>query len=336
VGGTFAGPGAAACALAPAGTFSGASAPAVTMCPLGTWSAAAGAASAATCTACPAGSTTTATGAFSAEQCIKGVFVCPLGFQPAAGDAPPVSLAQCAPLVCPWPLRPAAAALAPSGSDAAFAASAACAGCGVGTAGTPGGCAPCGDDEFCPGLTSRPLWNFSLDDGLRVGAAAGGGGGARALAGARPAPWAACPRLLAPTAAAGGDSRGPVYLFSVLVTRRSVALGAGMAIFLLFISCAFVLMRTRLSLPQQIARFLRFLDLYAMNHDLAENQVQRKRATPLGGVCSLAALTLVAVCVPRTHPLPPSPTVRRAPPPSSPHLTPRPTPLPLPGTRLTW
>jgi hypothetical protein len=235
--------------------------------------------------ACPAGTTTASKAASAATQCLAGAFTCPAGTQPSSPRGAN-SLAQCVPLACAWPLRPAAAALLPNGSDAAaLAVSTACAGCGGGTAGTPGACAPCAPGELCPGLTARPLWNFSADGGL--GTSVGSG---RSLA-ARPPPWAACPRLLSPQARASASSSGGSLLG---VSRASLALVVGGALFGALLLGAAAFLRARSAGPPSfLASAFRWLDMYSMNHELDDNQVLTKRRTALGGACTLLALTLL-------------------------------------------
>jgi hypothetical protein len=294
--GTFAAAGAAVCLPAPAGTFAAGGAATFEECPLGTWSATVGATSPSACAACAAGTTTASKGASAASQCLAGAFTCPPGTQPAApGGA--ASLAQCVPLACPWPLRPSVALLLPNASDAAaLAASSACAGCGAGAAGAPGACTPCAPGELCPGLTSRPLWNFSLDGGLGGGgggALAAAAAGARALAG-RPPPWLACPRLAQPR---GGGAPLAAEKRPASLPRPSLALVVGGLLFGLLLVGAAIASRAggAGAAASRLAAFFRLLDMYAMNHELEDEQVLTKRRTALGGVCTLLALTLLSL-----------------------------------------
>jgi hypothetical protein len=283
--GYFSAAGAPACVRAPAGAFSGPAAgqSAYIECPLGTWSGSLGATSAASCKPCPPGTTTASTGASTAAQCLAGAFACPLGTQPDASGAPPSSLAQCVPLACPWPLRPSAALLQPNASDeVALNASSTCAGCGGGTAGALGACARCAPGELCPGLLSRPLWNFSAVDG--DGAPVGG----RALA-ARASPWLACPRLASPRASA------PTKGGAAAPSRPLLVLLLGGSLFGLLIVVAAATARARgVDAFSRLVALFRCLDMYAMNHELDDNQVLTKRRTALGGVCTLLALTLLS------------------------------------------
>ena len=276
--GTFAPAGSVACAIAPAGTFAGAGAGAVEECPLGTFSVAAGAVSVVSCAPCPAGTTTATKGASNFAQCLKGALVCPPGTQPA-----PSSIDSCVALACAAPLRPAAWA-ASSNDASALLASTDCAGCAPGTAGTPGACLPCAPGDFCPGLLSRPLLNFS------AGAAPPSG---RALFASRPLPWGACPKLSAPlrgaATAAGGAS----------LSRALQATTAGGV----FLAALLLLGLSTLRAPPpqsprtcafRAAGLARGLDMYSLSHYTDVEKSPVNRPTAAGGVFTLLGLTGVA------------------------------------------
>jgi hypothetical protein len=284
--GSFSPPGSTACTPAPAGKYAPtAGAAAATDCPLGRFNEGAGATSLSACAACAAGSTTAAPGAFSASQCLKGEFSCEPGTQPASAAVLPTGQEGCSPLACPPPLRPEAFAGAASDA-AALAASSRCAGCAPGTAGVPGACAPCSLGEFCPGLLSRPLLNFSA-------ASAPAGGGGRALFAARPLPWGACPklslRLPPPPAGAGGSALSRA--------QQAAAVGGAFLIALLLLG----LFTARAPPPSQprtwaarAAWLARALDMYSMAHATEQEKSPINRSTATGGVFTLLGLTGIA------------------------------------------
>jgi hypothetical protein len=118
-----------------------------------------------------------------------------------------------------------------------------------------------------------------------------GSGGARALA-SRPSPWTACPRLLAPrrgadatAAAAKAAASGVVFG----VRRYTLALYAGGAIVLVLSFIFVYTVRARVPCPVLVQRFLKWLDIFSMAHELDDHQVQIKRRTASGGVCTLLA-----------------------------------------------
>jgi hypothetical protein len=296
--GTFAPPGAAACAPAPAGKYAeGEGAAGATDCPLGRFASGAGGASADACAPCAAGTTTASTGAIAASQCLPRAFVCPLGTQPAPGSAAPTGAEGCAPLACPPPLRPGAWAAFPSDA-AALLASSFCVGCGPGSAGSPGSCTACAPGEFCPGLLSRPLLNFSA-----AAAAAspppGPPPGARALLAARPQPWGACPKLSTPALPAAAGGGGATAAAAAALSRAQQAATAG-GVFLGLLLLA-GLATARAPPPSQprtwaarAAWLARALDMYSLSHltDVEKSPVNRPTAS--GGVFTLLGLTGIA------------------------------------------
>ena len=276
---TFSLPGAASCTLAPAGTYSpatGASAP--IDCPLGRFNEGIGSASLSACNFCAAGSTTTSPGAFAPSQCIKGDFSCPLGTQPASAALAPTGPEGCAPLACPPPLRPQAFASV-TNDTAALAASSYCAGCGPGTRGAPGACVRCAAGEFCPGLLSRSLINFSAESPPPSG---------------RISPWGACQKLSAPLplpqrAGAGGSP----------FSRAQQAATAGGAFLVALLLAG--LATARMPPPQaprswaaHAERVAKALDIYSLAHDTEEERHPLKRSTAAGGVFTLLGLTGIA------------------------------------------
>ena len=147
----------------------------------------------------------------------------------------------------------------------------------------PLGCAACSAGGVCPGLLSTPLLNFS--------AAIGGDFSADGV-------WAACPPLLprvaraAPTAESSSSQlTGALFL--------PLAVG-GSLLFALLLSALFVALaprhaRRRLAPPAALPSLLRLLDLFSLNHKVAEGRPLVKRATPLGGIFSLMGLGSIAV-----------------------------------------
>jgi hypothetical protein len=244
-----------------------------------------GATSLSACAACAAGSTTTSLAAFSAAQCVKGSYSCPPGTQPALAAVAPTGPEGCAPLACPLPLRPEAFAGA-ANESAALASSSSCAGCGPGTAGVPGSCAPCAAGDFCPGLLSRPLFNFSAPTSAASG---------RGLLSSRRAPWGACPKLsapLPPPSSGGGGGAPPL-------SRAQQAAAAGGACLLLLLLVG--LATARLPPPRQppsllslAARVSQALDMYSLSHRVDPEKSPVNRSTAAGGVFTLLGLTGVA------------------------------------------
>ena len=245
------------------------------------------------CTACPSGKTTASTGATQDSQCLALPYACPPGQQPRLASA--ASLADCAPLSCPLPLRP--SAFAGYGSDAvALAQSLSCLGCASGSSGIVPSCAPCNGAALCPGFTSRPLYNFSADATIR--------GAARALAqgsGAPTSPFSACPALASfsssvaatPLASAATST---VFFGVPLPTTSSQSLLAWLVIFSWLFILALLVVFSRATenatgcsaLP---LRALKALDLFSMNHSVEDRTSPIKLTTPLGGLFSLMGLT---------------------------------------------
>jgi hypothetical protein len=293
-----------------------------------------GATSVAACAACPPGTATASSGATDAAQCLAGAYACPPGTQPASAAAAPTGAGDCVPLACAPPLRPAAWAASSGDGAAALAASSACAGCGPGTVGAPGACAPCAPGEFCPGLLSRPLLNFSAAAAaLADGGGSGGGGGWRAP------PWAAaCPPLSLPPPPPAAAAAVGVAALSRAMQAATVG-GAALAL-LLVVGLASVRappqkrpprswgsvvgfsaprspasaspgggggggggggapppspLQRQLRAPAHFAwRLLRALDMYSLAHDTAELRSPLKRSTAAGGVFTLLGLTGIA------------------------------------------
>ncbi len=280
--GTFSPPGAVNCTSAPAGSYAeGTGATAPTSCPLGRYFGGAGGATSAVCAPCADGTTTASTGAFSALQCFAGATPCPPGTQPTSA----ASSESCAPLTCAPPLRPAAWA-AFSNDSSALLVSSDCAGCAPGTAGTPGACVPCAPDDFCPGLLSRPLLNFS------AGAATPGG---RALFASRPLPWGACPKLSAPLpGAAAAASAGGAPLSRAL---QAAVVGGLFLCALLLLGLATARApppRSPRSCAFRVAWVARGLDLYGLSHATDVEKSPVNRPTAAGGVFTLLGLTGIA------------------------------------------
>ena len=317
-----------ACASSPAGTFAGPGASVAQPCPLGTFRSALGGVSAGDCEACPYGKTTIAPGAQQSTQCISVPFTCPAGKQPSSAAA--VSLEDCSALSCPPPLRPSAyAATSGFSSDASSVnKSLFCLGCPTGAAGSPPSCLPCAPSEFCPGLTSRPLWNFSASSSSAPSA---GSGGRRSLA-LRASPYSACPLLT--LAAAGGRAGGggadaalasasllaaapaatdtsPMASFSSALFGSNIPKTAAQSLFawlLVFsflffcatavvccsgsrassLSSAAILRKGLLYLP---AAVLRTLDIFSLSHKVSDKSPLIKESTTLGGLFSLMAFT---------------------------------------------
>ena len=298
--GTFASlAGSSNCSISPAGSFSapppggatGATAP--TQCPLGTFSGILGAVSVTQCTACPAGKTTASAGAMQDTQCLALPFSCPPGQQPRLASAS--TLADCAPLTCPAPLRP--SAFVGYASDAqALPQSLSCLGCASGTLGSVPACAPCDSASFCPGFTSRPLYNFSAD--------AAGGGAPRALAqgsGTPTSPFLACPVLVSLTKSASpttlaSAATSTIFFGVPLPTTSSQSLLAWVVIFfwLAILSMLIAFSRTSENATGFAAlplRALKAVDLFSMAHKVEDRSSPIKEATPLGGLFSLMGLT---------------------------------------------
>ena len=281
------------CTLSPAGSYSGPSAASPTQCPLGTYSGIPGAASVAQCTSCPSGKTTASTGATQDTQCLALPYACPAGKQPRLAAA--ASLNDCAPLTCPLPLRP--SAFPSFSSDAlALAESLSCLGCASGTAGTVPACTPCGGAAFCPGFTSRPLFNFSAD--------ASTSGAARALlqgSGAPTSPFSSCPALASLTSSVAATTlasaaTSTAFFGTPLPTTSTQSLLAWFVIFsLLFTLAMFVAFsRTAENATGYVAlplRALKTVDLFSMNHRVKDRTSPMNEATPLGGLFSLMGLT---------------------------------------------
>ncbi len=293
--------GSSSCIISPAGSFNtpppsggatGATYP--TLCPLGTYSGISGAVSVTQCTACPSGKTTASTGATQDTQCLALPFACPAGKQPNSASAS--SLADCAPLSCPLPLRP--SAFAGFGSDAvALAQSLSCLGCASGSMGTVPTCTPCDGTAFCPGFTSRPLYNFS-------GGASSASGAPRALAqgsGMPTSPFSACPALASlikstattnlPSAATSTVFFGvPLPATSSQSLLAWFVIFSSLFIFAMFVTCS----RTAENATGCCAlplRSLKTVDLFSMSHRVENKASPINEATPLGGLFSLMGLT---------------------------------------------
>jgi hypothetical protein len=141
-----------------------------------------------------------------------------------------------------------------------------CYGCPEGTVGAPGACAPCADNRTCPGLLSAPLINFSAATGLE-------------------SVWAACPRLapqpqrLSPQAGLNFYAVAPIL--------------AGLALLFFWTLFAAIFVRPPPGAETTLlARLLRGADLFSMQHDVKEAGYAMRLSTPLGGACSLLALTV--------------------------------------------
>ncbi len=211
--------------------------------------------------------------------------MCLPGTQPLTPT--PARPSDCAPLACAAPLRPAAYGTAASDS-AALQVSSNCVGCAPGSAGAPGSCAVCAPGEFCPGLLSRPLLNFS--------SAAGPPGGAPA----RPLPWAACPQLSAaalPAAAPRGGGGGGGGGSPLSRAQQAAAAGGAFLVALLFVGLA----SARLPPPRQppsllalAARVAQALDMYRLSHLVEVEKSPVNRPTAAGGVFTLLGLTGIA------------------------------------------
>ncbi len=280
--GTFSSPGTVTCTPAPAGTYAeGAGATAPTSCPLGRYFGGTGGPTSAVCAPCADGTTTASTGAFSALQCFAGATPCPPGTQPTSAS----SSDSCVPLTCTPPLRPAAWAVF-SVDSSALLVSSDCAGCAPGTAGTPGACVPCAPGDFCPGLLSRPLLNFS------AGAATPGG---RALFASRPLPWGACPKLSAPLpGAAATAAMGSAPLSRAL---QAAVVGGCFLCALLLLGLATARApppRSPRSCAFRVAWVARGLDLYGLSHATDVDKSPVNRPTAAGGVFTLLGLTGIA------------------------------------------
>jgi sugar lactone lactonase YvrE len=292
--------GSSSCIVSPAGSFSapplsggGTGATSPTLCPLGTFSGIPSAISVTQCTACPSGKTTASTGATQDTQCLALPFACPAGKQPNFASAS--SLSDCAPLTCPQPLRP--SAFAGYGSDSlALATSLSCLGCASGTMGTLPACTLCDGTAFCPGFTSRPLFNFSGD--------ASASGAPRALvqgSGTPTSPFSACPTLASLTKSAStttlpSAATSTVFFGVPLPTTSSQSLLAWVVIFSWLFILALLIVFSRATenatgcsaLP---LRALKALDLFSMNHKVEDKTSPIKEATSLGGLFSLMGLT---------------------------------------------
>ncbi len=292
--------GSSSCMVSPAGSFSapplsggGTGATSPTQCPLGTYNGISGAVSVSQCTACPSGKTTASTGATQGTQCLALPFACPAGKQPTSASA--ASLADCAPLTCPLPLRP--SAFAGFGSDSlALATSLSCLGCASGTLGTVPACTPCDGTAFCPGITSRPLFNFS--------GGASASGAPRALmqgSGTPTSPFSACPVLASftrsvATTTLASAATSTAFFGAPLPTTSSQSLLAWFVIFSLLFTLAMFVACSRTAenatgcsaLP---LRALKAVDLFSMNHKVEDKTSPINEATPLGGLFSLMGLT---------------------------------------------
>ena len=226
-------------------------------------------------------------------QCLALPFSCPPGQQPRLASAS--TLADCAPLTCPAPLRP-SAFFGFASDDQALPQSLSCLGCASGTLGSVPACAPCDSSSFCPGLTSRPLYNFSADTGA--------GGAPRALAqgsGAPTSPFLACPALASSTLSAApttlvSAATSTIFFGVPLPTTSSQSLLAWVVIFfwLAILAALIAFSRTTDSATGIAAlplRALKAVDLFSMAHKVQDKSSPIKEATPLGGLFSLMGLT---------------------------------------------
>jgi serine/threonine-protein kinase len=295
VAGTFASlAGSSACTPSPPGSYSAPASSSPTLCPLGTYSGITGAVAESQCTACPSGKTTASTGATQDTQCLALPFTCPAGKQPRLAVA--ASLADCASLICPPPLRP--SAFASFGSDSvALTQSLSCLGCAGGTLGTVPACTPCDSTSFCPGFTSRPLYNFS--------GGASASGASRAFAqgsGAPTTPFAACPALDAISNSATtsnnlASAATSTAFFGVSMPRTSAQplLAWFVIFFSLFLFATFVACsRTAENATGCSAlplRALKAVDLFSMKHRVEDKRSPINEATPLGGLFTLMGFT---------------------------------------------
>jgi hypothetical protein len=289
-------PGATQCQACPTGTYSALPGSQVcTACDVGRYNGQTGGASPASCIACPEGTTTLSSGAILPIQCVVVPRACALGEYLPTPNAP-----ACAPLSCPPPLRP--SAYAASATDAAaLAQSRSCQGCLPGTSGVLPACAACRPSDQCPGLTSRPLYNFSAD------AVVASGGAPRALApggGGTPptSPFSACPALasltgsVAAAATQASAATSTVFFGVPLPTTSSQSLLAWVVIFTWLFILAMLVAFSRTSenatgcsaLP---LRALKAADLFSLHHNVNDMTSPIKVATPLGGIFSLMGLT---------------------------------------------
>ena len=279
------------CAACEAGTFALQGSPACTSCPLGTYSMAVGGQALSVCAACPPPSTTVTQGAVLASQCITLPFVCGPGLQ-RVGTAAPLSIADCTALTCPPPLR----FQGSSGGSGAPTASY-CVGCAPGKSGNRSACAPCTEPlTFCPGLTSHPLLNFSAfyGEGLPASSQSAKGKQQRRALAATAATASkaldACPSLTTILTAA---LRAVVTKPQTLLSRSFLALAVGGAILSLFLVLAAFVARVRPSKLAWANSYLLSVDLFSLNHQLEHEEVPVKKATSLGGIFSLLALTVI-------------------------------------------
>ena len=289
------------CASAPAGTFAGAGASAAQPCPLGTFRSALGGVSAGDCEACPSGKTTLAPGAQQPTQCILLPFTCPIGMQPTTSAAAAASLADCSKLSCPPPLRPSAFA-AFSSDEGALNTSLFCLGCPAGTAGSLPACPSCPSSFLCPGLTSRPLWNFSASVASPPASAA------RALA-VRASPYTACPLLTWASAGAAGEAAAAAADASAMASISSAVFGSALPttatqclfVWLLLFSCLFLCSTGIVFCKQEAAPIkgvlhlavlvLHALDIFSLSHKVKDKSPLIKESTALGGLFSLMGFT---------------------------------------------
>lgn len=287
------------CTLAPAGSYTGPSSSSPSLCPLGRYSSFTGAVSQAQCTDCPAGKTTASTGATQSSQCLAIPYTCPPGQQPTSTSA--ASQTDCTPLTCPSPLRPSAYAGFNSDSQA-LAQSLSCLGCAYGTSGTVPFCTPCSGNAFCPGLTSRPLFNFSDPTGRSSSSSSSTMGGSGSPAPS--SPFSACPSLAllaqaSPSSPSSGALAASSQIFGTpLPTTAAQCLLAWLVLFALLLGGALCLAWLRptvestgiCALP---LRALTACDMFSMSHLVEERTGPMKESTPLGGLFSLMGLTTV-------------------------------------------
>jgi sugar lactone lactonase YvrE len=297
--GTFASlAGSSNCTVSPAGSFSapppggatGATSP--TQCPLGTYSGIMGAVSSAQCTACPAGKTTASDGAMQDTQCLALPFSCPPGQQPRLASA--ASLADCTPLTCPAPLRP--SAYVDFASDAqALPQSLSCLGCASGTLGSVPACSVCDSSSFCPGFTSRPLYNFSMDAASGAPRALAQGSGAPASS------FSACPALASSgrssvSSRLASSATSTIFFGVPLPSTSSQSLLAWVVIFSWLFFLAIMVAFSRATenasgLSALPLRALKAVDLFSMAHKVEDKSSPINEATPLGGLFSLMGLS---------------------------------------------
>ena len=163
-------------------------------------------------------------------------------------------------------------------------------GCRGGTSGSlAAGCLPCPIGKLCPGLTSRPLYNFSGSEGQWDAAVRGGRRTAVAVG-----LWAACPPLLLqpPLAPATASTLQQTMSLNFSSTNaRTVVAGLAFICLVLLLLLAYCCWR-RIRNPFETAA--KFFDSYALRHQVPEGSAPEKRTTPMGGIFTLLALLTIA------------------------------------------